>query len=343
LEIAAVLASGFSERDLGSETYMNFTDTDLRTWDQRRLRVGREKRSELLAQVGTLIDKLEKAIPANSPFKVVRFRRAGSLPKATALHPRGDSGIDADVAVYLDDSQASDYDLMTMHATLRAIARGVYPTKRDEDFWVQPHTLGIQFHASGLKIDLVPLLAIPDVADEAWMVTSSGARAHKTNIPAHLAFVRELAQADNRYRPLVRMCKAWRNHVELGDELGSFAIELILAHLHATRGAPVGLEAGLQRFFLYVAQSALREPILSGHRAPAPPKDLVVILDPANPANNVTARMTELDRKTIVSAATDAWETLLTAHHNGYTSETLALWREVFGPAFAVEREELAA
>ncbi len=322
---------------------MNFTDTDLRTWDRRRLRVGREKRSELLAQVSTLIGKLEKAIPANSPFKVVRFRRGGSLPKATALHPRGDTGIDADVAVYLDDSQASDYDLMTVHNTLRAIACGVYPTKHDEDFWVQPHTLGIQFRASGLKVDLVPLLAIPGETDEAWMVTSSGARAHKTNIPAHLAFVREMAEADDRYRPLVRMCKAWRNHVELGDELGSFAIELVLVHLHATRGAPESLEEGLQRFFLYVAQSSLREPILSGHPRASLPQAPVVVLDPCNPSNNVTERMTETDRHAVVSAATEAWETLLTAHHNGYKGETLALWREVFGSAFTVEGDEVAA
>jgi hypothetical protein len=322
---------------------MNFTDTELRTWDSRRLRVAREKRKQLLAQVATLIEKLEKAIPASSPFTVVRFRRAGSLPKATALHPRGDTGIDADVAVYLDDSQASDYDLMTMHDTLRAIVRGVYPTKSDNDFWVQPHTLGMQFHASGLKVDLVPLLAISGEAEEAWMVTSSGAKAHKTNIPGHLAFVRELAKIDSRYRPLVRMGKAWRNEAELDDELGSFAIELILAHLHATQGAPPTLEEGLQRFLLYVAQTKLQEPITSAHVKPTLPADPVVILDPINPQNNIAARMSHADREAVVTTATTAWETLLTARHNSYKGETHALWREVFGSSFTVEAEEVAA
>jgi hypothetical protein len=321
---------------------MNFTDTELRTWDNRRLRVGREKRKQLLAQVATLIEKLEKAIPASSPFTVVRFRRAGSLPKATALHPRGDTGIDADVAVYLDDSQASDYDLMTMHDTLRAIVRGVYPTKSDNDFWVQPHTLGMQFHASGLKVDLVPLLAIPGEAEEAWMVTSSGAKAHKTNIPGHLAFVRELAKIDSRYRPLVRMGKAWRNEAELDDELGSFAVELILAQLHATQGAPPTLEEGVQRFLLYVAQTKLQEPITFGHANPTLPPEAVVILDPLNAQNNVTEWMGDGDRQTVVAAATVAWETLMTASHNSYKGETLSLWREVFGSSFTVETEEVA-
>lgn len=322
---------------------MNFTDTDLRAWDRRRLRVGREKRKELLAQVATLIEKLEKAIPANSPFTVVRFRRAGSLPKATALHPRGDTGIDADVAVYLDDSDASDYDLMTMHHTLRAIVCSVYPTKSDEDFWVQPHTLGMQFHASGLKVDLVPLLAIPGEPEVAWMVSATGVKAHKTNIPGHLAFVRELANADDRYRPLVRMGKTWRNHAELGNELGSFAIELILAHLHATQGAPASLEEGLQRFLLYIAQTQLQDPIISGHANPTLPSDPVVILDPVNSQNNVTGWMSNQDREVIVAAATVAWETLMTASHNSYKGETLSLWREVFGSSFTVEAEEVAA
>lgn len=175
------------------------------------------------------------------------------------------------------------------------------------------------------------------------MVTSTGARAHKTSIPGHLGFVRELANADNRYRPLVRMCKAWRNHAELGDELGSFPVELILGHLHATKGAPATLEDGLQRFFLYLAQSALQEPIVSGHRKSSMPQAPVVILDPVNADNNVTARMSELDRQGVVSAATEAWETLMTAYHNGYKGETLSLWREVFGSTFNVLAEEIAA
>lgn len=322
---------------------MNFTDTELRTWDSRRLRVGREKRKKLMAQVATLIEKLEQAIPTSSPFTVVRFRRAGSLPKATAVYPRGDTGIDADVAVYLDDSRASDYDLMTMHDTLRATVRGVYPTKSDNDFWVQPHTLGMQFHASGLKVDLVPLLAIPGEAEEAWMVASSGAKAHKTNIPGHLSFVRELAKSDSRYRPLVRMAKSWRNHAELNDELGSFSIELVLAHLHATQGAPPTLEEGLQRLLLYIAQSSLQEPITSGHANPTLPGEPVVILDPVNPQNNVAARMSEIDRQAVVSSATAAWETLMTARHNSYKGETNALWCEVFGSSFTVETEEVPA
>jgi hypothetical protein len=321
---------------------MNLTDTQLRNWDSRRLRVSRSKRETLLKQVANLIANLEKHIPSSSPFKVVRFRRAGSLRKATAIHPRGDTGIDADVAVYLDTTAATDYDLATMHQTLREIVRGVYPTKHDSDFQVQPHTLGMQFHASGLAVDLVPLIAIEGEAAEAWMVSSTGARADKTSIPSHLSFVGDLAKADSRYRPLVRMVKTWRNEADLGHELGSFTIELILAELQRERGVAPSLEEGLQRFFLYVAQSGLREPILSGHDAQSQ-AGTVIVLDPYNPDNNVTARMTESERLEIVNSATAAWEALMTAHHSAGKGETHELWREVFGSHFTTESEEAAA
>jgi hypothetical protein len=321
---------------------MQLKDTELRNWDQRRLRVSRSKREQLLKQVANLIDSLRKHIPASSPFKVERFRRAGSLRKATAVHPRGDTGIDADIAIYLDTSGASGYDLATMHATLREIVRGVYPTKNDSDFWIQPHTLGMQFHASGLAVDLVPLIAIEGEAEEAWMVSSFGAREAKTSIPAHLTFVGDLAKADIRYRPLVRMAKTWRNEAELGHELSSFAIELILAHLQDEIGPAPSLEEGLQRFFLFIAQSQLLVPILSGH-ASGPDVTGVVILDPHNDENNVASRMTDSERREIIDAATAAWEALMTAHHAATKRETHELWCEVFGSHFTVDAEAAAA
>jgi tRNA nucleotidyltransferase (CCA-adding enzyme) len=318
---------------------MKYTDTQLRTWDQRRLRVGRKKRDELMAQASNLIDKLEVAIPEASSFGVTRFRRAGSLMKATALYPRADIGIDADIAVYLDDSEATDWDLATLHATLREIAIKVYPTKSAEDFWVQPHTLGLEFRASGLKVDLVPLLVIDGDTERGWMVNSSGQRSHVADIPAHIKFVRDIANGDSRYRPLVRMAKRWRSEAELKEELGSFPIELILAQINAEQGPAATLEVGLQRFFLYLAQSELREPILSGHSSTQPSQSPVQILDPADRDNNVAALVTDAQRAEIVATATTAWETLVTASQLGGKGETKELWQEIFGTNFTTEED----
>lgn len=319
---------------------MKYTDTELRVWDDRCLRVGRDKRNELLKQAKGLIEKLEKAIPSSSPFKVVRFRRAGSLMKATALYPRADTGIDADIAVYLDVSDASDWDLATLHTTLREIAIGVYPNKSPEDFWQQPHTMGMEFIASGLQIDLVPLIAIDGDSAKGWMVDSFGQRAHLADISAHIEFVRNLANADPLYRPLVRMAKRWRNEAELRKALGSFPIELILAELHAKQGPPPSLEGGIHRFFLYLAQTELAETILSGHASAPETSDGVVILDPADRDNNVTAWVTEAQRVEIVVAGTAAWETLVLAAQVGGKIETEGYWREVFGSGFTTEEAD---
>jgi tRNA nucleotidyltransferase (CCA-adding enzyme) len=319
---------------------MKYTDTQLRVWDDRRLRVGRDKRDELLRQAKGLTEKLEKAIPESSPFKVVRFRRAGSLVKATALYPRADTGIDADIAVYLDVSGASDWDLATMHATLREIAISVYPTKSPDDFWQQPHTMGMEFRASGLKVDLVPLIAIEGDAEKGWMVDSYGQRAHLSDIPAHIKFVRDLARADSRYRPLVRMVKRWRNEAELNTAFGSFPIELILAQINADQDPATSLEEGLQRLFLYIAQWELKIPILSGHGSTPDPKAPVVILDPADGDNNVAAWVTDTQRAEIVGAAIAAWETLVLAARVGGKGETEGYWREVFGSDFTTEEAE---
>jgi hypothetical protein len=316
---------------------VRYADTQLRTWDERRLRIGRKKRDELMKQAGNLITKLESAIPESSSFTVVRFRRAGSLMKATALYPRGDTGIDADVAVYLDASGATEWDLATLHATLREIAISVYPTKSPEDFWLQPHTMGMEFIASGLNVDLVPLIAIDGDAERGWMVDSYGQRAHLANIPGHIQYIRDLAAEDSRYRPLVRMIKCWRNEAQLRKALGSFPIELVLAEVNAQQGPAPTLEAGLQRLFLYIAQSKLADPILSGHALAAATSDPVVILDPCDQENNVAALITTSQRDEIVDAAETSWETLALAGEVSGKGETEGYWREVFGSRFTTE------
>lgn len=316
---------------------MRYTDSQLRVWDDRRLRVGRDKRDELMKQAGNLITKLEKAIPEASSFKVSRFRRAGSLMKATALYPRADTGIDADIAVYLDTSDASDWDLAALHTTLREIAISVYPQKSPDDFWPQPHTMGMEFRASGLKVDLVPLIAIDGDTERGWMVDAYGQRAHLADIPGHIKFVRDRAKVDPRYRPLVRMAKRWRDESGLRKALGSFPIELILAELSSAQGVPVDLEAGLHRFFLWIAQTGLGEVVLSGNAVAQETSDPVVILDPCDPDNNVTALITDSQRLEIAAAAETAWEALVFAANVASKGEAEGAWREVFGSGFTTE------
>ena len=130
-----------------------------------------------------------------------------------------------------------------------------------------------------------------------------------------------------------------RNFHDLGDSFRSFTIELIVSHLQDTQGAPASLEAGLLRFFLYVADSQLKTPICFKEcETPQTfPNDRVVILDPCNVDNNVARKITDQDCKVIVAECLRAWETLTYARNYDGKTQTLELWKEIFGRSFLIE------
>jgi tRNA nucleotidyltransferase (CCA-adding enzyme) len=302
--------------------------------------LGPGKRKEFLDQVDNLIAQLKKKIAEDSSFKVKSFTKTGSLMKGTVLKPKGDYGVDADVAVFLDLSEADKDDVNRLHAIIRKLLIAVYPTKKDEDFQIQPRTLGIHFHVSGLDVDLVPVIPIPGQPGYAWQPSSQGAKPIKTSVEGQLKFLKKRRDADPRFKSIVRLIKKWRNENEL-DQFRSFAIELIVSHLYDQQGAATSLETGLQRFFLYVAQSGLKKPITFPELGEVKsfPSDPVVILDPVNKDNNVTLRLADAERQEIVAAARKAWETIEAASWKGGKGETTDLWKEVMGRSFTIEKD----
>ena len=69
------------------------------------------------------------------------------------------------------------------------------------------------------------------------------------------------------------------------------------------------------------------------------PSDAVVILDPVNKENNVTARFSDSERKEIVAAAASAWETIEAASWKNTKGETVDLWKEIMGRSFTVDKD----
>jgi tRNA nucleotidyltransferase (CCA-adding enzyme) len=317
---------------------MMLTDSQIDAFVSKVLHLGKGKRKEYLGQVDNLIDELTKKITEDSSFKVKGFKKTGSLEKGTVLKPKGDYGVDADVAVFLDVSEAEKDDVEELHKVIRRLLIAVYPTKSPDDFMVQPRTLGIHFRVSGLDIDLVPVIPIPKQPNYGWQPSSQNGGPVKTSIQGQLDFIKERKDADTRFRSVVRLLKNWRNEKEL-DKLRSFMIELIVAHLYDRDGAMASLESGLQRFFLYVAQSKLETPITFPElgRVTTLPGDPVVILDPVNRDNNVAMRLTQDEREEIVSASKTAWETIEAASWRDGKGETLDLWKEVMGRSFTID------
>jgi len=313
---------------------MELTDTQLNYFVNNRLKLPKGKRADYLAQVDHLIERFSAAAAGDKGIDIKKFLKTGSLRKGTVLRPKGDFGVDADVAVFLNANGASQYDLANLHGRIRKLL-----AKKPEDFTIQPRTLGIEFRDSGLEMDLVPLIVIDGPGDYGWQPSSQGDAPVKTSVTKQLEFIRARKDAYANFTALVRLLKYWRNFHEFDDSLRSFAIELIVSHLQDTQGVPSSLEDGLLRFFLYVTDSQLKTPI-SFKECGAPksfPKDRVVILDPCNADNNVTRRITDQDCKAIVAKCLGAWETLSYARNYDGKTQTLELWKEVFGRSFVIE------
>src|SRR5438477_2298293 len=127
---------------------MTLTDSQIDVFVANFLQLGKDKRKEYIDQVDFLIGRLKKKITEDSSFNVIGFKKTGSLVKGTVLKPRGDYGVDADIAVFLDLSEAERQDVEKLHQIIVDLLVAAYPTKKREDFEVQPRTLGIHFHES---------------------------------------------------------------------------------------------------------------------------------------------------------------------------------------------------
>lgn len=317
---------------------MILNDSQLGVFVARVLHLGKGKRQEFVKQVDNLITELEKKLKDDASFKVTGFKKTGSIIKGTVLKPRGENGVDADIAVFLDVSESDKSDVTKLHAIIKKLLAAVYPMKAESDFKVQPRTLGIHFRQSGLDVDLVPVIPIPSQSGFGWQPSSEGGPSIKTNIQGQLDFIAKRKKADPRFKTIVRIIKHWRNEKEI-DALRSFAIELIVARIYDKHGAASSLENGIQRFFLYVAQSGLQERIAFPELGNITqfPYAPVVILDPVNRDNNVTARITEVERQEIVAAALTAWEDISFASQKATQGETIDLWKGVMGRSFTID------
>lgn len=317
---------------------MQLTNSQLSYFVDNALKLPPGKRKHYLEQVDFLIMRLEGKIKSDTSFKVKGFKKTGSLMKGTVLRPRDGCGVDADVAVFLDISESSKQDIQLLHTIIRKLTKGIYPQKKDSDFTVQPRTLGIEYHDSGLDVDLVPIIPVPSQPSYGWQPSAQNGEPIKTSVEGQLAFIKNRHEADPLFRSLVRLLKKWRNVQEL-TFFRSFTIELILAYLQDTHGPALDLENGIERFFLFIAQTALQQPIKFRENGSVQKltDSPVIVLDPVNSENNVAARITDSERKEIVRNCEDAWERVSTATCINGKGDTVDLWKEVFGRSFVIE------
>ncbi len=313
---------------------MALSNTELRYYDSNVLRLPADKRKEYHTQVDRLITELCRSVRDKTEIKITKVVKAGSFAKYTILRKTVSDPVDVDVVFYIAGRDATKETLDSLSATIYELLIKIYPTKSVEDFEIQRKAATVKFVGSGLSVDIVPVIEDATRPSYGWQYDIHDGSKVQTCAPCQIQFVRDRKNQDSDFRTLVRMAKKWRNYAEI-KPLKSFAIELIMAHILATQGKAGSVEQRFRNFLLYVAQSGLKEQIsFPENTAPfGSYSDPVVILDPVYSLNNVTSRVSEPERKEIVAAAQEAWETANFAsaeNDNG-------VWKELFGPGFKVE------
>ena len=313
---------------------MPLTNTQLRYYDSNVLRLPADKRTEYHAQVDRLIAELCKSVRDKIEIKITKVVKAGSFAKYTILRKTPVDPVDVDVVFYISDRDADQETLDSLNDTLYALLVEIYPNKSIEDFEIQRKAATVTFVGTGLSVDIVPVIEDTSRPDYGWQFDIHEGSAIQTCAPCQIQFVRDRKEQDPDFRTLARLAKKWRNHAEL-KPLKSFAIELIMAHVLDEQGNEDTIEQRFRNFLLYIAQSGLKEEIrFSENVAPFTTfTDPVVILDPVNSQNNVASRISEAERKEIVAAAEEAWETANFAS----AEDDNEVWKELFGPHFKME------
>lgn len=309
------------------------THDDIARFAADRVNLPKEIADKHRSQVNVLREKLETKISEDKSFDLVKMLHAGSVAKGTALRTVND----LDVAVYVKAGAAPEED-SELVAWLADRLSEAYPTFEQEQFEFQTHCVTITFKGSGLNVDVVPVLYEGAKDDRGWLVRKHTGERVLTSIPLHLKFMsdRKKLYGDD-YKQLIRLVKWWKRTKDL--RFKSFMIEMLWAHL-AAQGAPLNdYPTALERFFMYIAESGLKERVFftdhyTAASLPSTSTGVIEVFDPVNPKNNVAKNYEETDRQAIVSAAHEALDAIGEAKYAITKTEAVECWQDVLGKGF---------
>src|SRR5258708_6424059 len=225
------------------------THDDIVRFVGERINLPKEIADKHRKQVNLLRERLEAKIDEDPAFDLVKMLHAGSVAKGTALRTVND----LDVAVYVKagDAPKADSELIPWLAERLAEAN---PNMRSDQFEPQTHCVTINFHGSGLNVDVVPVLYEGDEEDRGWLVRKHTGERLLTSIPLHLKFMRDRKQLyGDDYKQLIRIVKWWKREKDL--RFKSFMIELLWARLAATGASLADYTTALENFFVYIVKS----------------------------------------------------------------------------------------
>ena len=253
--------------------------------------------------------KLHDYIQDDDPYRFVKALRSGSFAKATALRRTEAADFDADIAIYVEE--AENVDVADLVAYIEKLTRRAYKqrTARRPRFETNESCVRVVFtKPPQINIDIVPIVEIPHETIPNWglLPKRDGTQCH-TSVSEHIQFVqtRNDQDAPVPFRKLVRIFKVWRNGAFEGkgqEKVRSFFLELVLGKAYDEQKAQMTGEAlpDISKLAAWIIRHGLEReisfpdcrvpPAIVQHRGP------VVVLDPINRDDNVTADWTVEDR-----------------------------------------------
>ena len=302
-----------------------------------KVNLPRDKASEYRAQARRLRERLESYLAEHPDFTLKKILLSGSLAKGTALSSLND----IDMACYISGAGTSA-EVAELLDYLAGRLRKAFPNFSPDQVTAQTYSVTVSFRGTGLDVDVVPILYDGDPDWYGYLVSQDDGSYLETNVSQHLEFIRKRKRAqEQHFAQIVRLLKFWVRKVkreEDGFRFKSFMVELILAHLCDQGDDLSDYPEALQHFFTYVANTALRDPIVfDDYYEPSDVKlssEPVKMFDPVNPDNNVSKLYTKTQADAIADVALDAGDAVDAALAAPTKGETVRYWRKVFGPSF---------
>ncbi|CAM1370539.1 conserved hypothetical protein [Tenacibaculum litopenaei] len=311
---------------------MKLNNTQLINFKER-IKFSNEDKKKYQSQIDNLISSIQSKINELTDTNVLKVLQAGSWRKGTIIKKMDDNPVDIDLVFFLNVDISNYGTFQEINQLMIPILKLIYPNKNDEDFWDNPKTAGLEFIASGLNVDIVPVRET-DVEDYVQQPDINNNRFF-TSPKNQLKFISERKETNSNFSTIVRILKKWKNFQEI--KLSSFAIELIVAHLDLTEDVETTIEESLLRFYKFIGQKTF--PIIT-FNAPygnyKADNSCIYIADPTFNENNVTKYVSNNDWEDIREKANIAFDTILLADEEEYITPTIDLWKEIFGSEFNI-------
>lgn len=284
---------------------------------------------------------------------------SGSFAKATGLrrHMLGDAehdGQDVDCPFVVAGKDKDGDPLTELLPKFEGYAKACYP---DTPVTPTKSSVKLEFVASKVSYDLVPMLAVAGSDDEQILLRAGGER-RRTSIQKHVDFVRSRTKRSEELRePVafndgVRLVKWWREYQltqhKILTEIPSFLVELLCAKAFDEASVqpshPETLVTWFDRIYSYTAKRS--DVMFRDFGTPKPDRITAPwhVIDPVNTENNAVPAAwggIQIDElRDWAARARDKLQQAIAFEMRGRDADAVALVAEIFGNSFKNHSED---